>query len=155
MSYAQCAAQGITGECNFEGDIEYRTCFLELRQIAGAVSHISTGCKSRQACDVLKAQNFVNKDATPAMHPNDQCKPPRTLNQRNRLVQSVCRQCFYATKENLLPTHGIRLNGAGPGLALDQFDAATDWTIGDSNTDSSFNRDFWFEDLKATQLSNN
>jgi hypothetical protein len=75
-------------------------CFVEIREQSQQLMKLTTGCKSTQSCNDLKAQNFVPYDAANNRFnrfERNQCKPDYRLQSMSRRFgnqHSVCRQCF-------------------------------------------------------------
>jgi len=128
MTYGQCAAQGSFELC--AGDTDTTTgqaavCFLELRETNQQLQQLCTGCKDVNACNNLKAQNFVGSAGSKrAGRFNDQCKNEwfiQTLGQRYGSSQSTCRTCFAMCTDNANDSHkcfgGLNSNDAN----ADQF----------------------------------
>lgn len=129
MTYGQCAAQGSFELC--AGDTDTTTgqaavCFLELRETNQQLQQLCTGCKDVNACNNLKAQNFVGSAASArAGRFNDQCKNEwfiQTLGQRYGSSQSTCRTCFAMCTDNAADSHkcfgGLNTNDANADFFL-------------------------------------
>lgn len=98
MSYATCASEGYWQDCsNDQAAGDSGVCFIELRETSQALTQLCTGCKDAQACDDLKAQNFVY-GAGSRVDARNQCKSnwqmQRPSRRRYGVMQSTCRQCF-------------------------------------------------------------
>jgi len=96
MSYSECSAKGDFEVCS-KGDKD--CCFVEVRENNQALQQLCTGCKSRDACENLRDENFHNDNRNPQRRNRnfDQCRPDYRLQyagRRGRNTQSVCRQCF-------------------------------------------------------------
>merc|ERR1711990_352382 len=80
MSFEECERKGEERQCHDnEG-----TCFLEIRERREGrkFTQICMGCKSKDACENMKAQNFQNSNPD-----YTQCRP------ESQYKNSVCRQC--------------------------------------------------------------
>lgn len=104
MSYATCASAGYWQDCsNDQVAGDSGVCFIELRETSQALTQLCTGCKDAQACDDLKAQNFVY-GAGSRVDARNQCKSnwqmQRPSRRRYGVMQSTCRQCFSMCTEN-------------------------------------------------------
>lgn len=55
MTYADCSALGDIEACE-KGDKD--CCFVEIREQAQQLQQLCTGCKSRNACENLRDENF-------------------------------------------------------------------------------------------------
>jgi len=95
MTYADCSAKGDLEKCE-KGDKD--CCFVEVRETAQSLQQLCTGCKSRNACENLRDENFHNDNRNPQRRNRnlDQCRPDYRLQRIGRRGpgQSVCRQCF-------------------------------------------------------------
>merc|ERR1711970_362972 len=85
MSFEECEANGEERACHGHAE----SCFLEIRErrqpyghIAQGFMQICMGCKQKEACDQMQAQNFQNSNPD-----YTQCRPETTY------TDSVCRQC--------------------------------------------------------------
>lgn len=101
MSYAQCAGQGSFEICASDPDTTTgrdAVCFLELRESNNRLRQLCTGCKSRNACDTLKLQNFIGSaGSSRGGRFADQCKSEWFIQEVGRRYgsnQSTCRTCF-------------------------------------------------------------
>ena len=101
MSFAQCAGDGYFETCASDSDTTTgrdAVCFLELRETDQRLQQLCTGCKSRNACDTLKAQNFIGSAGSyRGGRFADQCKSEwfiQKIGRRYGSQQSTCRTCF-------------------------------------------------------------
>lgn len=99
MSYAQCATEGRFEVCTEYGTNEDQAvCFIEMREQDQKLTQLCTGCKTSQACEDLKKNNFHPAENTAGFSPaRNQCKPNHREQRRSKRFgasQSVCRQCF-------------------------------------------------------------
>lgn len=91
-----CAAEGYYEECTL-GDRD--CCFIEIREQRSELKQLCTGCKSRDACQSNKNENFVG------IAPVHQCRPDyrsQTHGKRGPNT-SVCRQCFNTCLPDIDP----------------------------------------------------
>jgi len=99
MSYTTCASEGYWQDCsNDQAAGDSGVCFIELRETSQELTQLCTGCKDAQACDDLKAQNFVYGASSGRVDARNQCKSnwemQRPSRRRYGVMQSTCRQCF-------------------------------------------------------------
>lgn len=101
MSFAQCAALGEFEYCASDSDTTTgrdAVCFLELRETNQQLQQLCTGCKSRNACENLKRQNFIGSAGSyRGGRFADQCKSEwfiQEVGKRYGSQQSTCRTCF-------------------------------------------------------------
>merc|ERR1711990_756069 len=98
MSYTTCASEGYWQDCsNDQAAGDSGVCFIEMRETSQELTQLCTGCKDSQACDDLKAQNFVYGGGS-RIDARNQCKSDwrmqRPSRRRYGVMQSTCRQCF-------------------------------------------------------------
>jgi hypothetical protein len=98
MSYTTCASDGYWQDCsNDQAAGDSGVCFIEMRETSQELTQLCTGCKDAQACDDLKAQNFVYGGGA-RVDARNQCKSDwrmqRPSRRRYGVMQSTCRQCF-------------------------------------------------------------
>lgn len=98
MSYTTCASDGYWQDCsNDQAAGDSGVCFIEMRETSQELTQLCTGCKDAQACEDLKAQNFVYGGGN-RIDARNQCKSDwrmqRPSRRRYGVMQSTCRQCF-------------------------------------------------------------
>jgi len=101
MSFAQCAGEGSFETCASDPDTttgSEAVCFLELRETNQQLQQLCTGCKSANACETLKRQNFIGSAGSyRGGRFADQCKSEwfiQEVGRRYGSQQSTCRTCF-------------------------------------------------------------
>jgi len=110
MSYTTCASDGYWQDCsNDQAAGDSGVCFIEMRETSQELTQLCTGCKDAQACEDLKAQNFVYGGGN-RIDARNQCKSDwrmqRPSRRRYGVMQSTCRQCFSMCTDSaeIVPT---------------------------------------------------
>lgn len=99
MTHTACSSEGEIEICE-KGDRD--CCFIEVRETAQKLQQLCTGCKSRDACENLRDENFHldtnNSNGVASSNEKTyQCRPDyrqQVIGKHASLKQSVCRQCF-------------------------------------------------------------
>jgi hypothetical protein len=125
MTYADCAAKGRIETCQ-KGD--KNCCFIEIRETAQQLQQLCTGCKSKNACENLRDENFHfdtpnSLGVTSSNEKVYQCRPDyrQQIVGKHATKQSVCRQCFATCDPTLVvdnKTGGYCFGGAAAGANM-------------------------------------
>lgn len=148
MSFATCATNGEFTDCSADqSNGDYGVCFIEMRENFQKLTQLCTGCKDANACNDLKAQNFVGNNLT-----RHQCKSDYRLQRPSRrrvgVQQSTCRQCFAMCNGSVSGNHlegNFCFGGLGHG-ELGQADAR--WHH--MPTSMNLNGNTWLADAETT-----
>merc|ERR1711990_1193403 len=112
MSYTTCASEGYWQDCsNDQAAGDSGVCFIELRETSQELTQLCTGCKDAQACDDLKAQNFVY-GAGGRVDARNQCKSNWEMQRPSRRRYGLCNlladNAFPCVPTLELPTHRMQ-----------------------------------------------
>jgi len=148
MSFATCATEGEFTDCSADqSNGDFGVCFIEMRENFQKLTQLCTGCKDANACNALKAQNFVGNNFT-----RHQCKSDYRLQRPSRrrvgVQQSTCRQCFAMCNGSVSGNHlegNFCFGGLGHG-ELGQ--AAARWHH--MPTSMNLNGNTWLADAETT-----
>jgi hypothetical protein len=149
MSFSDCATQGEFTACSADqSNGDYGVCFIEMRENFQRLTQLCTGCKDANACNALKAQNFVGNNIM-----RQQCKQDYRLQRPTRrrvgVQQSTCRQCFSMCRGDVLDHEGNFCFG-GLGLGESGSEDNASW----HNMDATMNiNNSWLSSGEATDKS--